>query len=71
MNSKLISKKTDLNGNEILIYRHFVLAGMDFCYAKGTTKNNKLRKVASYTYQIVYSPLGETLSETKGKTVFI
>jgi hypothetical protein len=70
MNSKLISKKTDPNGNEILIYRHYVLAGMDFCYAKGTTKNNKIRKVASYTYQIVYSPLGETLSETKGKTVF-
>ena len=71
MNSKLISKKTDPNGNEILIYRHYVLAGMEFCYAKGTTKNNKIRKVASYTYQIVYSPLGETLSETKGKTVFI
>jgi len=71
MNSKLISKKTDPNGNEILIYRHFVLAGMDFCYSKGTTKNNKIRKVASYTYEIVYSPLGETLSETKGKTVFI
>ena len=70
MNSKLISKKTDPNGNEILIYRHYVLAGMDFCYAKGTTKNNKIRKVASYTYQIVYSPLGETLSETTGKTVF-
>ena len=70
MNSKLISKKTDPNGNEILLYRHYVLAGMDFCYAKGTTKNNKIRKVASYTYQIVYSPLGETLSETKGKTVF-
>lgn len=70
MNSKLISKKTDPNGNEILIYRHYVLAGMDFCYAKGTTKNNKIRKVATYTYQIVYSPLGETLSETKGKTVF-
>jgi hypothetical protein len=70
MNSKLISKKTDPNGNEILLYRHYVLAGMDFCYAKGTTKNNKIRKVASYSYQIVYSPLGETLSETKGKTVF-
>lgn len=71
MNSKLLSKKTDPNGNEILLYRHFVFAGMDFCYAKGTTKNNKIRKVASYTYKIVYSPLGETLSETKGKTVFI
>lgn len=70
MNSKLISKKTDQNGNEILIYRHYVLAGMEFCYAKGTTKNNKIRKVASYKYTIIYSPLGETLSETKGKTVF-
>jgi hypothetical protein len=70
MNSKLVSKKTDQNGNEILVYRHYVLAGMDFCYAKGTTKNNKIRKVASYLYEIIYSPLGETISETKGKTVF-
>jgi hypothetical protein len=70
MNSKLVSKKTDQNGNEILLYRHYVLAGMDFCYAKGTTKNNKMRKVASYLYEIIYSPLGETISETKGKTVF-
>jgi hypothetical protein len=70
MNSKLVSKKTDSNGNEILVYRHYVLAGMDFCYAKGTTKNNKIRKVASYLYEIIYSPLGETISETKGKTVF-
>jgi hypothetical protein len=70
MNSKLVSKKTDSNGNEILVYRHYVLAGMDFCYAKGTTKNNKMRKVASYLYEIIYSPLGETISETKGKTVF-
>jgi hypothetical protein len=70
MNSKLVSKKTDSNGNEILVYRHYVLAGMQFCYAKGTTKNNKMRKVASYLYEIIYSPLGETVSETKGKTVF-
>jgi hypothetical protein len=70
MNSKLVSKKTDQNGNEILVYRHYVLAGMDFCYSKGTTKNNKIRKVASYLYKIIYSPLGETISETKGKTVF-
>lgn len=70
MNSKLIRKKTDVNGNEILIYRHYILAGMEFCYANGTTKNNKIKKVASYTYQIIYSPLGETISETKGKTVF-
>jgi hypothetical protein len=70
MNSKLVSKKTDQNGNEILVYRHYVLAGMDFCYSKGTTKNNKMRKVASYLYEIIYSPLGETISETKGKTVF-
>jgi hypothetical protein len=70
MNSKLVSKKTDQNGNEILVYRHYVLAGMDFCYAKGTTKNNKIRKVASYLYEIIYSPLGVTISETKGKTVF-
>jgi hypothetical protein len=70
MNSKLISKKVDPNGNEILIYRHYVLAGMQFCYATGKTKNNAFKKVASYTYKIVYSPFGETLSETKGKTVF-
>lgn len=70
MNSKLISKKTDPKGNEILVYRHYVLAGMDFCYATGKTKNNALRKVASYKYAIIYNQLGETLSETKGKTVF-
>lgn len=60
--TKLISRKI-INGNEVSVYRHQIMAGMQFCYTKGETKNNKIHQVGHYDYEIVTSPLGETLSE--------
>lgn len=43
---------------------------MQFCYTKGETKNNKIHQVGHYDYEIVTSPLGETLSEKSFNKVF-
>jgi hypothetical protein len=60
--TKLISRKI-VNGNEVSVYRHPIMAGMQFCYTKGKTINNKLHQVGHYDYEIITSALGETLSE--------
>jgi len=60
--TKLISRKI-INGNEVSVYRHPIMAGMKFCYTKGETKDNKIHQVGHYYYEIVTSPMGETLSE--------
>ena len=67
--TKLISRKI-VNGNEISVYRHPIMAGMQFCYTKGETKNNKMHEVGYYDYEIVTSPLGETLSEKSFNKTF-
>ena len=68
MSSKLI-KKTIQNEIEILVYRHFIFAGGQFL-PNGKTKSLKLKKIGFYDYEIKISLIGETLSETKLKTVF-
>ena len=67
--TKLISRKI-INGNEVSVYRHPIMAGMQFCYTKGETKNNKIHQVGHYDYEIVTSPLGETLSEKSFNRIF-
>ena len=67
--TELISRKK-INGNEVSVYRHTIMAGMQFCYTKGETKYNKIHQVGHYDYEIVTSPLGETLSEKSFNKVF-
>lgn len=69
MKTKLISQKT-VCGNEISIYRHEIMAGMEFCYTKGKTKNNKIKAVGYYDFEIITNNIGETISERKLQTVF-
>jgi len=69
MTTKLISRKI-INGNEVSIYRHPIIAGMQFCYSKGRTKNNKMHEIGYYDYEIIVNSIGETLSEKSFKKVF-
>lgn len=67
--TKLISRKI-INGNEVSVYRHSIMAGMQFCYTKGETKNNKIHQIGHYDYEIITSTLGETLSEKSFNRTF-
>lgn len=67
--AKLISAKT-INGNEISIYRHPIMAGMQFCYKNGETKNNKITQIGHYDYEVITNEIGETISEKRLPKVF-
>lgn len=67
--SKLISRKI-VDGNEVNVYRHPIIAGMQFTYNKQRTKNNELQVIGYYDYEIIYSQIGETLSEKRYPNVF-
>lgn len=70
MTTKKISEKINENGNIISVYRHYIMAGMQFCYTKGKTIKNKIHKVGYYDYEIITNNLGETLSEKSFNKVF-
>ena len=64
--SKYIIKHTvDVSGNEITVYRYPIMAGMEFTYNKGMTKNNKIKKVGYYDFELITNSIGETVSEKK------
>lgn len=68
-NAKLISTKI-IDGNEINIYRHPIIAGMQFCYTEGSLKNIKMRQIGHYDFEIITSNIGETISERTFNKVF-
>jgi hypothetical protein len=69
MTSKKISEKTK-NGITKLVYRHDIMAGMEFCYTKGETKNNRIKPVGYYYFTIVLDQNWQTIQEIKGKNIF-
>lgn len=68
MKQKLIKSKV-IDGNTVYTYKCPIIAGMQFTYP-GTTCN-KLKAVGHYFFEMVISPLGETVSEkTYGKVFY-
>jgi hypothetical protein len=67
--SKLISTRV-IDGNEVAVYRHPIIAGMEFCYSTGKIINAGMRQIGYYDYTIITSPIGETLSEMASKKIF-
>ena len=55
--------------SDVYVYRHPIIAGMEFCYPG--LKNHKMKVIGFYDYQIIISSEGNTLSEkTINKVIF-
>jgi len=60
---KIIKHTIDSSGNETTVYRYPIMAGMQFTYSG--TKNNKIKKVGYYDFELITNSIGETISEKK------
>ena len=67
--TKLIKKKI-VKGTEVCVYRHPIMAGMEFLLSTGKVIGPAIRQVGYYDYTIVTSAIGETISEKSHTKVF-